>query len=52
MEAWVDGVRKYAGTGTTVSLSLSLAGGPHKLTVFSKNGSTVLSSAISNFTVK
>jgi hypothetical protein len=52
MEAWVDGVRKYAGTGNTVSLSLSLAAGSHKLTVFSKNGSTVLSSAVSNFTVK
>jgi hypothetical protein len=52
MEAWVDGVRKYAGTGNTVSLSLSLAVGSHKLTIFSKNGSTVLSSAVSNFTVK
>jgi hypothetical protein len=52
MEAWVDGVRKYSGGGNTISLSLSLAAGSHKLTVFSKNGSTVLSSAVSNFTVK
>ena len=51
MEAWVDGVRKYAGSGNTVSLSLALANGTHKLTVFSKNGSTVLSSAVSTFTV-
>jgi hypothetical protein len=52
MEAWVDGVRKYAGSGNTVSLSLSVAAGSHKLTIFSKNGSTVLSSAVSTFTVK
>jgi hypothetical protein len=52
MEAWVDGVRKFAGTGNTLSLSVSLGAGAHKLTVFSKNGSTVLSSAVSNFTVK
>jgi hypothetical protein len=51
MEAWVDGVKKYAGSGNTVSLSLALANGTHKLTVFSKNGSTVLSSAVSTFAV-
>jgi hypothetical protein len=52
MEAWVDGVRKYAGTGNTFSLSLSLPAGSHKLTVFSKNGSMVLSSAVTNFTIR
>ena len=51
MEAWVDGVKRYAGAGNTVSLSLALSNGTHKLTVFSKNGGTTLSSAVSTFTV-
>jgi hypothetical protein len=51
MEVWVDGTKKFQTSGNTVSTSLSLAAGSHKLTVFSRNGTTVLSSAVSTFTV-
>ena len=51
MEVWVDGTKRFQTSGNTVSTSLSLAAGSHKLTVFSRNGTTVLSSAVSTFTV-
>lgn len=51
MEAWVDGTKRYQGSGSSVFTSVTLATGTHRLTVYSKNGSGVLSSATSNFTV-
>ena len=51
MEVWVDGTKRFQTSGNTVSTSLSLAAGSHKLTVFGRNGTTVLSSAVSTFTV-
>jgi hypothetical protein len=52
MEAWVDGVKRVNVAGNVISTSLTLSSGAHKLTVFSKNGSTVLSSTVTNFTVR
>jgi hypothetical protein len=51
MEVWVDGTKKFQTSGNSVSTSLTLAAGSHKLTVFGRNGSTVLSKAVSTFTV-
>ena len=51
MEAWVDGTKRFQGSGSSVFTSVTLAAGTHRLTVYSKNGSGVLSSAASNFTV-
>jgi hypothetical protein len=51
MEVWVDGTKRFQTSGNTVSTSLSLAAGSHKLTVFGRNGTPVLSSAVSTFTV-
>jgi hypothetical protein len=51
MEVWVDGTKRFQTSGNSVSTSLTLANGSHKLTVYSKNGSTVLSSAVSNFSI-
>jgi hypothetical protein len=52
MEIWVDGTRRAVSSSNSISVTLTLSVGSHKLTAFSKNGSTVLSSAVSNFTVK
>ena len=51
MEAWVDGTKRFQGSGSSVFTSVTLAAGTHRLTVYSKNGSGVLSSAASSFTV-
>jgi hypothetical protein len=51
MEVWVDGTKRFQTSRNTVSTSLSLAAGSHKLTIFGRNGTTVLSSAVSTFTV-
>jgi hypothetical protein len=51
MEVWVDGTKRFQGSGNSVSISLSLSAGSHKLTVYGRNGSTVLSKAVSTFTV-
>jgi hypothetical protein len=51
MEAWVDGTKRAQGSGNSIFTSVSLAAGSHKLTVYSKNGTGVLSNAVSNFTV-
>jgi hypothetical protein len=51
LEVWVDGTKRFQASSNSVSTSLTLAAGGHKLTVFGKNGSTVLSSAVSNFSV-
>ena len=52
MEIWVDGTRRAVSSGNSISVTLTLSAGSHKLTAFGKNGSTVLSSAVSNFSVK
>jgi FG-GAP-like repeat len=52
MEVWVDGTKRFQTSGNNVSTSLTLAAGSHHLSVFGKNGSTVLSKAVSDFTVK
>jgi hypothetical protein len=51
MEIWVDGTRRATSSTNSISVSLTLSAGKHKLTAFGKNGSTVLSSAVSYFTV-
>lgn len=51
MEVWVDGTKRFQTSGNNVSTSLTLAAGSHHLSVFGKNGSTVLSKAVSDFTV-
>ncbi len=51
MEVWVDGTKRFQTSGNTVTTSLTLAAGSHHITVFGKNGSTVLSKAVSDFTV-
>jgi hypothetical protein len=52
MEVWVDGTKRFQTSGNSVSTSLSLAAGTHHLSVFGKNGSTVLSKVVSDFTVQ
>ena len=52
MEAWVDGTKRAQGSGNSIFTSLSLAAGSHRLSVYSKNGTGVLSKAVSDFTVK
>lgn len=52
MEVWVDGAKRFQTNGNTVSTSLTLAAGSHHLTVYGKNGSAVLSKAVSDFTVQ
>jgi hypothetical protein len=52
MEVWVDGTKRFQSSGNSVFTSLSLAAGGHRLTVYSKNGSGVLSNAVSNLTVQ
>lgn len=52
MEAWVDGTKRFQNSGSSIFASLSLAPGSHRLSVYSKNGTGVLSNAVSNFTVK
>lgn len=52
MEVWLDGTKRFQTTGNTVSQSYALAAGSHHLTVYGKNGSTVLSKAVSDFTVQ
>jgi hypothetical protein len=52
MEVWVDGTKRFQNSGNGIFTSLTLATGSHRLTVYSKNGSGVLSSAVSNFTVQ
>jgi glucose/arabinose dehydrogenase len=51
MEVWIDGVKKWQGSGRTVDQSFALADGTHKLSVYGKNGSTVLSNPRLTFTV-
>jgi hypothetical protein len=51
MEAWVDGTKRAQGSGNSIFTSLSLAAGSHRLSVYSKDGTGVLSNAVSNFTV-
>jgi hypothetical protein len=52
MEVWVDGTKKFQTSGNSLAMSLPLAAGAHHMNVYGKNGSTVLSKATSNFTVK
>jgi hypothetical protein len=52
MEVWVDGTKRFQTSGNSVSASLTLAAGAHHMNVYGKNGSTVLSKAMSDFTVK
>jgi hypothetical protein len=51
MEVWIDGAKRFQGSGNSISQSYSLTAGSHKLTVYGRNGSTVLSKAVSTFTV-
>ena len=51
MEVWVDGTKRFQTSGNDLSTSLTLAAGSHHLSVFGKSGSTVLSKAVSDFTV-
>jgi hypothetical protein len=49
MEVWVDGTKRFQTSGNSVSTAVALGAGSHKMTVFSRNGTTVLSSAVSTF---
>lgn len=51
MEVWVDGTKRFQTSGNSVNTSLTLAVGSHKMTVFGKNSSGVVGSAVSTFTV-
>jgi len=51
MEVWLDGVKKWQGSGRSVDQSFALANGSHKLSVYGKGGGTVLSSQKVTFMV-
>ena len=51
MEVWVDGTKRFQTSGNSVNTSLTLAAGSHKMTVFGRNSSGVVGSAVSTFTV-
>jgi hypothetical protein len=52
MEVWVDGTKRFQNSGNSVSTSLTLPAGTHHMNVYGKSGSTVLSKAMSDFTVQ
>ncbi|HWK31663.1 MAG TPA: Ig-like domain-containing protein, partial [Terriglobales bacterium] len=52
MEAWVDGVKKGNVNSNTLSLSVGLAAGQHRLTVYAKVNGTITDKQTEYFTVK
>jgi hypothetical protein len=52
MELWVDGTKRFQTSGNNISTAMSLPPGSHKMTVFGKNSSGVVGSAVSFFTVQ
>lgn len=51
IEVWIDGTKRAQAATGAITYSVTLPLGSHHLTVFGKNGSTVLSKAVSDFTV-
>ena len=52
LEAWVDGTKVAQAKGTTLSYTMSLAAGSHRLTVYAHTSSTLSDKRVSNFTVR
>jgi hypothetical protein len=52
LEAWIDGTKRGQASGTSLSFSITLSAGRHRLTVFARSNGTKTATQIVNFTVK